>query len=580
VGKMMFAKLNGKEVQKILDIIIANFKDNEEKINNLNVFPVPDGDTGTNMLLTLKAIKQETINIKSYTLKNIVEKISFGALMGARGNSGVILSQIIKGFLDKLLSKKNMDLYTIEDALDSSKKLAYSSVQNPTEGTMLTTIKDIYQYVGNLNNNTTRSISYIELLDNIIEETEKSVIRTTYLLPVLKKADVVDAGAQGVLDIIIGFKKALIELKKSDCKLENTKKSKNKKESAKLKNKGILSESSINGSGNINSNNKMDVKKDFKSLKDIDVSTDIKYVYCTELVVRGDNINIDKLKQAIERFGDSALVVGNDQLVKVHVHTNYPQKVLKRTIREGTLHEIQINNMIDQSKQARGIEKTEEKVEKIGLLVVASGDGIEEVFKSIGVDVIIKGGQSMNPSTYDIVKAINKLEADKIVIFPNNKNIILTANQAKRIVKKDVIVVPTKSIPQGITAILNYNYDIELEENIFNMKEAVKKVKSGEVTAAVRNANLLVGEIKKGDFIGLEDGKVRVISDKLVDVVIDLIKYMSTGNEEVVTFYTGKDAKKEDSKSIKDRLKEYLPKLEVEFHDGGQPLYPYIFSIE
>jgi dihydroxyacetone kinase-like predicted kinase len=172
------------------------------------------------------------------------------------------------------------------------------------------------------------------------------------------------------------------------------------------------------------------------------------------------------------------------------------------------------------------------------------------------------------------------LEADKIVIFPNNKNIILTANQAKRIVKKDVIVVPTKSIPQGITAILNYNYDIELEENIFNMKEAVKKVKSGEVTAAVRNANLLVGEIKKGDFIGLEDGKVRVISDKLVDVVIDLIKYMSTGNEEVVTFYTGKDAKKEDSKSIKDRLKEYLPKLEVEFHDGGQPLYPYIFSIE
>ncbi len=577
---MMFTKLNGKEVQKILDVIIVNFKENEEKINNLNVFPVPDGDTGTNMLLTLKAIKQETLNIKSYTLKNIVEKISFGALMGARGNSGVILSQIIKGFLEKLLSKKNMDLYAIKDALDSSKKLAYSSVQNPTEGTMLTTVKDIYQFVDNLSNNTNCSISYKELLDDIIEETEKSVIRTTYLLPVLKKADVVDAGAQGILDIIIGFKKALIELKKSDCKLENTKKRKNKKESAKLNNKEILSESSINGSGNINSNNKMDVKKDFKSLKDINVSTDIKYVYCTELVVRGDNINIDKLKQDIERFGDSALVVGNDQLVKVHVHTNNPQKVLKRTIREGTLHEIQINNMIDQSKQARGIEKTEEREEKIGLLVVASGDGIEEVFKSIGVDIIIKGGQSMNPSTYDIVKAINKLEADKIVIFPNNKNIILTANQAKRIVKKDVIVIPTKSIPQGITAILNYNYDLEIEENIFNMKEAMKKVKCGEVTAAVRNANLLVGEIKKGDFIGLEDGKIRVISDKLVDVVIDLIKDTATGNEEVVTFYTGKDAKKEDSKSIEDRLKECLPKLEVEFHDGGQPLYPYIFSIE
>jgi len=577
----MFAKLNGREVQNILDIIITNFKENEEKINNLNVFPVPDGDTGTNMLLTLKAIKQEVINIKSYTLKNIVERISFGALMGARGNSGVILSQIIKGFLDKLLSKKNMDLYAIRDALNSSKKLAYSSVQNPTEGTMLTTIKDIYQSVDNLNNNTTSSIGYMELLDNIIEEAEKSVIRTTYLLPVLKKADVVDAGAQGILDIIIGFKKALIELKKSDCKLENTKKSKNKKESTNLDNKGVLSESSINDSGNINnSNNKMDVKKDFKSLKDINVSTDIKYVYCTELVVRGDNIIIDRLKQDIERFGDSALVVGNEKLVKVHVHTNYPQKVLRRTIREGTLHEIQINNMVDQSKQARGNEKTEEKKEKIGILAVANGDGIEEVFKSIGVDVIIKGGQSMNPSTYDIVKAINKLEADRIVIFPNNKNIILTANQAKRIAKKDVIVIPTKSIPQGITAILNYNPDLKIEENIFNMKEAVNKIKSGAVTTAVRNANLLVGEIKKGDYIGLEDGKVRVISDNLVGVVIDLIKDMSTGNEEVITFYIGKDAKKEDSKIIEDRLKECLPKLEIEFYDGGQPLYPYTFSIE
>lgn len=577
----MFAKLNGREVQNILDIIITNFKENEEKINNLNVFPVPDGDTGTNMLLTLKAIKQEVINIKSYTLKNIVERISFGALMGARGNSGVILSQIIKGFLDKLLSKKNMDLYAIRDALNSSKKLAYSSVQNPTEGTMLTTIKDIYQSVDNLNNNTTSSIGYMELLDNIIEEAEKSVIRTTYLLPVLKKADVVDAGAQGILDIIIGFKKALIELKKSDCKLENTKKSKNKKESTNLNNKGVLSESSINDSGNINnSNNKMDVKKDFKSLKDINVSTDIKYVYCTELVVRGDNIIIDRLKQDIERFGDSALVVGNEKLVKVHVHTNYPQKVLRRTIREGTLHEIQINNMVDQSKQARGNEKTEEKKEKIGILAVANGDGIEEVFKSIGVDVIIKGGQSMNPSTYDIVKAINKLEADRIVIFPNNKNIILTANQAKRIAKKDVIVIPTKSIPQGITAILNYNPDLKIEENIFNMKEAVNKIKSGAVTTAVRNANLLVGEIKKGDYIGLEDGKVRVISDNLVGVVIDLIKDMSTGNEEVITFYIGKDAKKEDSKIIEDRLKECLPKLEIEFYDGGQPLYPYTFSIE
>lgn len=574
----MLYEINNQDLKKVIDIILEKFKESEEKINDLNVFPVPDGDTGTNMLLTLKAIKEELLKLKNFSVKSVLEKASFGALMGARGNSGVIFSQILKGFFDIIIKSDSLNLDVIKEALRSSRDLAYDSVQDPTEGTMLTTMKDIYKLVENLDINTDK-IKLVELLDRIISETEKSVERTTFLLPVLKKAGVVDAGAQGILDILIGARKALIEINSINGSMER-----------ELSIAGSVSPASGSSKNNKSRSNSLDrepkayvPQAEGKRLKEVKMGYEIKYTYCTEFMIKGSGINIERLRERIESFGDSTMVVGNENLVKIHVHTNHPQKVLKRALREGTLHEIQINNMEDQRKEAVGeAEPVEEKMEeRRALIVVANGDGLEEIFKSIGADIIVSGGQSMNPSTYDIVKAINSAEADEVIIFPNNKNIILTANQAKKIARnKSVYIVPTKNIPAGISAVLSYNPDSGMEENSYNMEEAAKKTKNGEITQAVRNANLMVGEIKKGEYIGLSDGKVRVISDDVVDATIDLVRDIASSTEEVITFYTGKDAIPEDNETIKKKLKKYFPKMDIEMHKGGQPLYPYIFSIE
>lgn len=574
----MLYEINNQDLKKVIDIILEKFKESEEKINDLNVFPVPDGDTGTNMLLTLKAIKEELLKLKNFSVKSVLEKASFGALMGARGNSGVIFSQILKGFFDIIIKSDSLNLDVIKEALKSSRDMAYDSVQDPTEGTMLTTMKDIYKLVENLDINTDK-IKLVELLDRIISETEKSVERTTFLLPVLKKAGVVDAGAQGILDILIGARKALIEINSINGSMER-----------ELSIAGSVSPASGSSKNNKSRSNSLDrepkayvPQAEGKRLKEVKMGYEIKYTYCTEFMIKGSGINIERLRERIESFGDSTMVVGNENLVKIHVHTNHPQKVLKRALREGTLHEIQINNMEDQRKEAVGeAEPVEEKMEeRRALIVVANGDGLEEIFKSIGADIIVSGGQSMNPSTYDIVKAINSAEADEVIIFPNNKNIILTANQAKKIARnKSVYIIPTKNIPAGISAILSYNPDSGMEENRHNMEEVAKKTKNGEITQAVRNANLMVGEIKKGEYIGLSDGKVRVISDDVVDATIDLVRDIASSTEEVITFYTGKDAIPEDNETIKKKLKKYFPKMDIEMHKGGQPLYPYIFSIE
>ena len=574
----MFNEINNLDLKKVIDIILENFKENEEKINDMNVFPVPDGDTGTNMLLTLNSIREELLNVKDFSIKSVLEKASFGALMGARGNSGVIFSQILKGFFDIILKSDSLNLDVIKEALKSSKDLAYDSVQDPTEGTMLTTIKDICEFVDNLTNDTDK-IRLIELLDKIIYETEKSVERTPFLLPILKKAGVVDAGAQGILDILIGARKALIEINSINGSLE--------REVSKAGSMSPISGSSKNNKSRSNSLDKESKayvpQAESRRLKEVKMSYEIKYTYCTEFMVRGSRINIERLRERIGSFGDSALVVGNENLVKIHVHTNHPQKVLKRALKEGTLHDIQINNMEDQRKEAAGeAEPVEEKMEERRVLIaVVNGDGLEGIFKSIGVDIIVTGGQSMNPSTYDIVRAINSTEATEVIIFPNNKNIILTANQAKKIVRnKSVYIVPTKNIPAGISAILSYNSDSGMEENKYDMEEAAKKTRNGEITQAVRDANLMVGEIKKGEYIGLSDGKVRVISNNVVDAIIDLVRDIASSTEEVITFYTGDDAIPEDNEIIKIKLKKYFPKIDIEMHKGGQPLYPYIFSIE
>jgi uncharacterized protein len=580
-------EINKKNLEKVVDTVLENFEENEKKINDLNVFPVPDGDTGTNMMMTLRSVKKELSNLEDFSLKNVLDKASFGALMGSRGNSGVILSQVLKGFFDEVIRSNRFDMDVIRKALVSSRDLAYSSVQDPTEGTMLTAMKDICEFVGNMTGN--NKVKMIDFLDNVIFETERSVERTTFLLPVLKKADVVDAGAQGILDILIGLRKALKEIGSMDKQLELKTSEPQKVGSVPAKN----SRGNNSGRGRV-SNKKVKAgipgegsdyadSDEREHLKNVRRTSEIKYIYCTELMVKGRRIDVARLRERIESFGDSAVVVGNENLAKIHVHTNYPHKVLGRASREGSLHDIKINNMEDQRKEL--VEKEELPGGKIvparALVAVSSGVGLEEIFKSIGTDVIVSGGQSMNPSTYEIVKAINSLDASEVIIFPNNKNIILTANQAKKVIRdKDVYVVETRSIPAGISAILSYSPDAGIEENLTNMDRSSRKTKDGEVTQAVRDANLMVGEIKKGEYIGLSNGRVRIVSDNVVNAAVDLVRDIADSKEEVITFYMGKDAKKEDMDEISRRIKKYFPKMDLEIHKGGQSLYPYIFSIE
>lgn len=564
----MIIKLESSDIKKATSIIVDHFKSNETKINNLNVFPVPDGDTGTNMLLTLKSIKKELAKLKNNDMQTIGEAVSFGGLMGARGNSGVILSQILKGFFDELKKNNSFNLDILENALDSARDLAYSSVQNPTEGTMLTIIKDLYNYIKIYNENNNDNVFLSELIDSIISETEKSLIRTTFLLPVLKEANVVDAGAQGILEILVGLKKALLDLGKIDSSLKGS-----TGEKTNLKNEDEKKQATAKDL-------QQSVYAD-RELKDLNVSSDIKNIYCTEFIITGKRVNLARLREDVESFGDSAMVVGNENLVKIHVHTNHPHRVLGRALREGVIHEVQINNMVDQHmEKMKTVHVTEKPIVSYGLIAVSNGEGLEEIFKSLGVDIVIKGGQTMNPSTYEIVKAIKKLENEKIIIFPNNKNIILTANQAAKIARRDVVVVPTKTVPQGINAVLNFNRDLMMDDNLKNMEEAYKRIKSGEVTVAVRDANLLVGEIKKGHFIGLFDGKIKVISDNLVGATMELIKDMVDENDSIISFYAGKESSEPENEEIKNEIKKHYPDLEIEFYKGDQPFYNYIFSVE
>lgn len=564
----MIIKLESSDIKKATSIIVEHFKTSETKINNLNVFPVPDGDTGTNMLLTLKSIKKELAKLKNNDIQTIGDAVSFGGLMGARGNSGVILSQIFKGFFDELKKNNSFNLDNLENALNSARELAYSSVQNPTEGTMLTIIKDLYNYIKTYNENNNDNVFLSELIDNIISETENSLVRTTFLLPVLKEANVVDAGAQGILEILVGLRKALQDLGKIDSSLKGSTGEKNIPITETDKEKAARADF------------KQPAYED-RELKDLSISSDIKNIYCTEFIITGQRINLLRLREDIETYGDSAMVVGNENLVKVHVHTNHPHRVLGRALREGVIHEIQINNMVDQHmEKMKTVPAAEKPILTYGLISVSNGEGLEEIFKSLGADIVIKGGQTMNPSTYEIVKAIKKLETEKIIIFPNNKNIILTANQAAKIARKDVTVIPTRTIPQGINAVLNFNRDLTIDDNLKNMEEAYKRIKSGEITVAVRDANLLVGEIKKGQFIGLFDGKIKVISDNLIGATIELIKDMIGENDSIISFYTGKDSSESENEEIKNGIKKYYPDIEIEFYKGDQPFYNYIFSVE
>lgn len=525
---------------KLLDV-------SREYIDTLNVFPVPDGDTGTNMSLTMQSAVKELKACKSNSLQDIADSVSRGALRGARGNSGVITSQIFRGICAILKDCNEADVKTFAKALKNATDVAYSAVSKPKEGTILTVCRMISEHVSSICG---KVKDFETLFQEIIAKGEEAVQLTPTLLPVLKKAGVVDSGGTGLLTIYKGMYKGLIGEEIEGAPTEEP----------EIKTEGSMEHADILNLGTI------------------------EFGYCTEFFIinlkkKTTLADIDRLKEYLMTIGDCVLVIGDLEFVKVHVHTNNPGQALSKALQLGELDKVKIENMLEENREL--IKKYEAEKKELGMLSICSGDGIAAIFKDINVDRVIEGGQTMNPSAQDIADAIIKINAENIFVFPNNKNIILAAEQSKSLVEgKKVYVVPTKSIPQGISAALAMNPEATADENFIEMIHAIDNVSSGMVTYAVRNAKVDGFSLTKGDIIALDNKKVLAKGKDLAKVTGDLIEKLRYNAHSLINLYYGSDVTEEDATALQASLAERYPDLDVELFYGGQPIYYYIVSLE
>ncbi|MBQ8949735.1 MAG: DAK2 domain-containing protein [Eubacterium sp.] len=581
--------LTSVNAELIRDAFIAgahNLSNHKEYINELNVFPVPDGDTGTNMTLTIMSAASEIEAITTPSVDLLSKAISGGSLRGARGNSGVILSQLFRGFCRDIKGKDTLDVNDITAAFARAVETAYKAVMKPKEGTILTVAKGIYDKAAELCDYEDDVISFME---QIIEHGDKVLASTPELLPVLKEAGVVDSGGQGLMEILRGV---LSGLKGEKIELLSG------APAQPARGAGLLEEipSRPAGSGSDN------------------ISTaDIKFGYCTEFIILLDkeltDEQVDEFKAYLTSIGDSIVCVADEELVKVHVHTNHPGLAFEKALTYGGLTRMKIDNMREEHSERVSMEEEKRRAEeqeaafqemkarknpeaaeiqvapqelkKYGFISVSAGDGISKLQKGLGIDYVLSGGQTMNPSTEDILSAVEKVYAENIFVFPNNKNIILAANQAATISEsKNIIVIPTTSVPQGIAAILSFSEDMSPEENTDAMKEAISAVKSGEVTYAVRDTSVDGKEIRNGDIMGISDKGIDVVGTSVEEVTTSLIEGLVDEDSGLITLYYGSDVSKEDAEKLCDALTEKFDDLEVELHEGGQPIYYYIVSVE
>ena len=525
---------------KLLDV-------SREYIDTLNVFPVPDGDTGTNMSLTMQSAVKELKACKSNSLQDIADSVSRGALRGARGNSGVITSQIFRGICAILKDCNEADVKTFAKALKNATDVAYSAVSKPKEGTILTVCRMISEHVSSICG---KIKDFETLFQEIIAKGEEAVQLTPTLLPVLKKAGVVDSGGTGLLTIYKGMYKGLIGEEIEGAPVEEP----------EIKTEGSMEHADILNLGTI------------------------EFGYCTEFFIinlkkKTTLADIDRLKEYLMTIGDCVLVIGDLEFVKVHVHTNNPGQALSKALQLGELDKVKIENMLEENREL--IKKYEAEKKELGMLSICSGDGIAAIFKDINVDRVIEGGQTMNPSAQDIADAIIKINAENIFVFPNNKNIILAAEQSKSLVEgKKVYVVPTKSIPQGISAALAMNPEATADENFIEMIHAIDNVSSGMVTYAGRNAKVDGFCLTKGDIIALDNKKVLAKGKDLAKVTGDLIEKLRYNAHSLINLYYGSDVTEEDATALQASLAERYPDLDVELFYGGQPIYYYIVSLE
>ena len=547
-------KINGLVLAKMIDLGSKNLAKNAEKINSLNVFPVPDGDTGTNMNLSMSSGAKETAANVVENIGELGKSFSKGLLMGARGNSGVILSQLFRGMSQHIAGKSEIYAKEFAAAIQHGVSIAYKAIIKPVEGTILTVAREAAEAGVKAAENTT---SIIEVMDAIYLEAQESLKRTPELLPILKEVGVVDSGGQGLVCVYQGFVAAL---------------------------KG----EEIEGVDTVETNV---VDMQFEDDHDMDFMSpeDIVYGFCTEFTVRLDKdkkeFNEDKFREDMSKFGDSLLVISDSEYVKIHVHTETPGEVFNYGQQYGELIKIKSDNMREQHREV--LRKQEAKqasapkeVKEQAMISISMGAGLSKVLKSMGVDYIVEGGQTMNPSTEDIMKAIKEVNAKNIYIFPNNKNIQLAAKQAAELAEENVFVIESKTAPQGLAAVMVFNSQLSPEENFANMQEVLSTVSTLEVTHAVRDTNIEGVEIKKDQFMGIKDGKI-VVSDLSLNTVLEeLLEKSLDEDKEIVTLYLGEDSTDEYTDFLEELLENKYPDVEVELIESGQPVYPYIIGVE
>ena len=591
----MINSINAELLKKMFLAGAKNLEAKKEWINDLNVFPVPDGDTGTNMTMTIMSAAKEVAAIENADMATLAKSISSGSLRGARGNSGVILSQLLRGFTKVMKENEELDIPLLTSAFEKAVESAYKAVMKPKEGTILTVAKGIYDKAVELNDSGLDDLN--SFIEELIKHGDYVLSQTPELLPVLKQAGVVDSGGQGLMEVLRGAYDAYLG-KEIDYTIQETPASSKKVE-----------------------------------VKETDASGDIKFGYCTEFIILlkkplNKKQEMD-FKDYLESLGDSIVLVADEEIVKVHVHTNDPGMAIQKALTFGELSNMKIDNMrmehreklFKQSeKNAQGvydgaylddravvkvvstgdtmpeiveetipaehasadaIEILETEKKDYGFIAVSAGAGLDEIFSSLGVDIVISGGQTMNPSTEDFVNAVNKINAETVYILPNNKNIVMAANQATYLVEdKNVVVIPTKTIPQGITAVINFMPDMSAEENEASMNEEIGNIKTGEITYAVRDTTIDDKEIKEGDFMGIGDAGIIAVSSDMDETLMNMLDEMVDDDSELISIYYGEEIEESKAEEVTELIREKYPKADVDLQFGGQPIYYYIVSVE
>ncbi|MBR0277841.1 MAG: DAK2 domain-containing protein [Clostridia bacterium] len=523
-----------------------NLENNKKMVDDLNVFPVPDGDTGTNMSMTVSAAARQVPAVEENSVSKVAECIASASLRGARGNSGVISSQLFRGFYKGLNKLDEVNTVQIAEAFKSANETAYKAVMKPTEGTILTVSRETAEYASNI---AAKTEDIIEFAEKVAEYAKEVLNKTPDMLPVLKQAGVVDAGGMGLCVLLDG---CLMALKGQEVELVE-------KPSAPVKTSFVSTE--------------------------IDTAN-IKFMYCTEFIInkKSTNYSVSSFRAAIQNKGDCMLVIEDDDIVKVHIHTNHPGFVLEQAVKIGELTNLKIDNMKYQhneiTPELAANKVSSEPPKEYGMVAVAAGEGMTNILKELGVDKIVEGGQSMNPSTEDILKEVESVNAKTVFVFPNNKNIILAAEQVDELTEKEVRVIPSKTIPQGISAILSFDESTGVEENTDTMTDAISLVKTASVTFAARDSEIDGMTIKKDDIMGMEEGKISALGKNPSDVVMELLEKMVTPDISMISIFYGSDVSENDVSELEKTIKSTYPKLDCLINNGGQPLYYYIISLE